>query len=254
MAYYYKTGVIVPFVQKFYKQMILVVAGLFIASMSAMTLSVSAATVPINGCSFTKSGNKWKLVSNCTATAQINLPAGTRLDGKNKTIKAGFAFTNNSNNAVLGIIDADNVKVEDLTIDGAGGTGLFGINAYQSQNVDLDDITLKNNTKNGLGVNGSEVTVNDISTANNAWGGINVDQGSGVTLPSILTVKGRSHHSDIAHIYVDDMNKLVQVNDVKNQYSLSHPNAFDTHPNDRLYTLKPVMSNHNDDDDHHDND
>ncbi len=47
MAYYYKAGVIVPFVQKFYKQMIVVVAGLFIASMAAMTLSASAATTTI---------------------------------------------------------------------------------------------------------------------------------------------------------------------------------------------------------------
>jgi hypothetical protein len=47
MAYYYKTGVIVPFVQKFYKQMIVVVAGLFIASMAAMTFSASAATTYI---------------------------------------------------------------------------------------------------------------------------------------------------------------------------------------------------------------
>lgn len=43
MAYNYKTGALVPFVQKFYKQMIIVVAGLFIASMAAMTLSASAA-------------------------------------------------------------------------------------------------------------------------------------------------------------------------------------------------------------------
>jgi hypothetical protein len=96
------------------------------------------------------------------------------------------------------------------------------------------------------------VTAKDITTAGNAWGAINVDQGSGVMLPSILTIKGRSHHTDIAHIYVDDMNEAVQVNDVKNQYSFSHPNAFNTHPNDRLYTLKPVVDNHHDDDDHDD--
>lgn len=43
MAYNVNTGVLVPFVQKFYKQMIVVIAGLFIASMAAMTFSVSAA-------------------------------------------------------------------------------------------------------------------------------------------------------------------------------------------------------------------
>ncbi len=43
MTYNYKEGVIVPFVQKFYKQMIVVVAGLFIASMAVMTFNASAA-------------------------------------------------------------------------------------------------------------------------------------------------------------------------------------------------------------------
>jgi hypothetical protein len=43
MAYNYKEGILVPFVQKFYKQMIVVVAALFIASMVSMTLSASAA-------------------------------------------------------------------------------------------------------------------------------------------------------------------------------------------------------------------
>lgn len=47
MAYYYKAGVIVPFAQKFYKQMILVVAGLFIASMASMTFSANAETLPV---------------------------------------------------------------------------------------------------------------------------------------------------------------------------------------------------------------
>ena len=45
MAYYYKTGVIVPFMQKFYKQLVVVVAGLFIASMATMSLSANAAPV-----------------------------------------------------------------------------------------------------------------------------------------------------------------------------------------------------------------
>lgn len=44
MTYYYKTGVIVPFMQKFYKQLIVVVAGLFIASMATMSLGVNAAS------------------------------------------------------------------------------------------------------------------------------------------------------------------------------------------------------------------
>jgi hypothetical protein len=47
MAYYYKAGVIVPFVQKFYKQMIVVVAAIFVASMAAMTFSASAVVLQL---------------------------------------------------------------------------------------------------------------------------------------------------------------------------------------------------------------
>lgn len=265
MKYSYQTGVIVPFAQRFYKQLTVATAGLFVATSAIMTLGASAAPLTVNGCNFTQTGNKWKLTANCTATAQINLPAGTRLDGNNKTITAGFQngtgiSDNTSNNSLIGIINADNVRVKGLTLDGTGGANMYGINVYQSQNVKLDDVKLKNNTKTGLGVNGSFVTVDDISTSGNRLGAINVDQGSGVTTPSILTVKGRSKHTDTVfvpqintsvpvHIYVDDMNKQVQVNDVRNQYSISHPGAKS---NDRLYTLKPVVNNHHDDDDHDD--
>ncbi len=249
MKYSYQKGLVVPFAQRFYKQLTIAVAALFIATFAATTLSVGAASVPLNGCTFLQTGSKWKLVANCTSTAQINVPAGTRLDGNNKTIKAGFDFTDNSNNSVVGIINSNNVRVKDLTVDGNGRLKLHGINVYQSQNVKLDEVTTKNNTKNGLVVNGSEVTVDDLSTANNAWGGVDVDQGTGVTTPSILTIKGKSRHTDVAHVYVDNVTKMVQVNDVRNQYSFSHPGV---QPFDRLYTLKPVVNNHHDDDDHDD--
>ena len=44
MAYHYQAGVIVPFVQKFYKQLIVMVAALFMATTLAMSLNASAAT------------------------------------------------------------------------------------------------------------------------------------------------------------------------------------------------------------------
>ena len=250
MSYHYKAGVVTPFAQKYIK---IIVAGMLaltlVATMALRSVS-SAAPLSVNGCNFNQVGNVWKLLANCTATAQINLPAGTRLNGNNKTIKAGFDFTSNSNNAVLGIIDSSNVKVKDMVIDGNGRTALHGINVYQSIGVYLDEVTTKNNQKNGLVVNGSEVTVKDITTANNTWGGINVDQGVDVTKPGILTVKGKSTHTDLGHIYIDNVTRMVQVNDVRNQYTFSHPAVFGR-PFDRLYTLKPVTPHH-DDDDHDD--
>jgi hypothetical protein len=99
--------------------------------------------------------------------------------------------------------------------------------------------TLKNNPRTGLVVNGSVVTVRDLTTAGNGWGGVDVDLGSGVTMPARLTVRGISNHSDVAHIYVDDSTKAVSVNDVRGQYVVSHP-GFNA--NDKLYTLKKVVT------------
>ncbi len=47
MIYNYKTGVIVPFAQRFYKQMTIAVAGLFLATFAAATLGVSAAPASV---------------------------------------------------------------------------------------------------------------------------------------------------------------------------------------------------------------
>ena len=250
MKYTYQKGLVVPYAQKYSKQLTVAVAAMFVATFAATTLHVGAASVPVNGCTFLQTGSKWKLVANCTSIAQINVPSGTRLDGNDKTIKAGFDFTDNSNNAVLGIIDASNVRVKDLTVDGNGRIKLHGINVYQSTNVKLDEVTTKNNTKNGLVVNGSDVMVKDLTTSGNAWGGVDVDQGGGVTMPSILTIKGKSRHAEMVHVYVDDMTKLVQVNDVRNQYTFVNPAGGPLF--DRLYTLKPVLDSHHDDDDHDD--
>lgn len=86
-------------------------------------------------------------------------------------------------------------------------------------------------------VNGSEVTVNNITTAGNGWHGINVDQGGGVTQPAVLTVNGVSNQTDTLHIYLDKFATAdVNVNDTNGQYE-SSDNVAKT--GDRLYQLKP---------------
>ncbi len=214
----------------------------FLATAVFSTSSVSALTT-VNGCSFDDStAGVWKLTADCTSTAQINVPSNTVVRGGGHTISPNFSKTGEDNNAAIGVINASNVTIRNLTINGASSVKLHGVNVFESTNVKLVRTTLKNNPRTGLVVNGSVVTVRDLTTAGNGWGGVDVDLGSGVTMPASLTVKGISNHSDVAHIYVDDSTKAVSVNDVRGQYMVSHPGI---QPNDKLYTLKKVVTTKN---------
>ncbi len=170
---------------------------------------------------------------NVTHRIDINVSDIT-IDGAGHTLMPTFTKTDNSNNATLGI-SGDNVVIEDLTIDGVNGINLHGINIYVAQNTLLTDVTVSNNDRAGIVVNGSTVEVHNITTSGNGWGGINVDQGGGVTEPAILTVTGVSHHDETTHIWEDDYTKedvdVVDVVDVEHQYT------YEDFGNIRVYTF-----------------
>jgi hypothetical protein len=191
----------------------------------------------VNGCDFDVSvPGVWTLLADCTATAEINVPTGTTLDGANHTISAGFFKTDTSNNAVLGVISDANVTIENLTIEGSGGTDLHGIVAYVSTNVSVSNVTLNNINRIAIDVNGSDVSVSNVTTANSGWEGIDVDSGSNVTQPSVLNVTGpMDQYNDARDIYIDSTTKVPAstVNDSTGQYTFQD-NKFQT--GDRLYT------------------
>lgn len=156
------------------------------------------------------------------------------IDGKNNTISPSFSKIDNSNNSSL-VIFSNNTTVKNIVIDGEDGTGLHGINIYKASNVLLDNVTVSNNDSSGITVNGSIVTVENIVTSGNGWGGINVDQGSGVTMEAKLIVKGHSSHNETTHIWLDDIRKNVLVDDTLNQY------YFTDYENTRVYMLKEII-------------
>ncbi len=156
------------------------------------------------------------------------------IDGGGFTISPTFTNSGTSNNAVFGIV-ASSVTIQNLIIDGSSGANLHGINVYVATNVLLDNVTVKNNDHDGIVVNGSTVTVNDINTSNNGWGGIDVDQGTGVTTQAKLIINGTSHQNETngVDIFVDDTTKNVLVQD-------THPSQYNytDYGNSRVYTLK----------------
>lgn len=181
-----------------------------------------------------ESGDIVELLDNISIDEQANLGSGVTLDGNGYTITSPFTKTNNSNNSA--IRPFSDTIIRDVTFEGSGGTNLHGINVYVADNVFIENVTLKN-YRSGLVVNGSEVIVNNITTAGNSWHGINVDQGSGVTQPAVLTVNGVSDQTDALHIYLDKFATAdVTVNDTNGQYDSSDDVAK---TGDRLYQLKP---------------
>ncbi len=193
----------------------------------------------------TNDGDTISLSGDVTTTAQITINRPITLDGNSNTIFSEFTRTSPDNNAAIGILDTTNVTIEDLTIDGVGGTDLHGINAYRSTNVLLDTVTINDPKRTAVVVNGSNVTVFNIITSGSTWHAINVAPGSGVTEPSVLTVNGTSIHSESAptpHIYTDDTSKNVMVTDTNNQYEIVYegPNPQNQSINARSLRLKTV--------------
>jgi len=146
-----------------------------------------------------------------SATVQVN--RSVTIDGNDETITAGGAISH------VILITASNVFIKDLTVDGDNNM-VHGVQAYVVTGITLDNITSINNGKSGILVNGSTVTVTDVTTSGNGWHAINVDQGSGVTTAAALTISGTSAHAEtVPAIWVDNKAKNVSVTDTDAQYT-----------------------------------
>lgn len=161
-----------------------------------------------------------ELDSDISTDKQITLAKAVTFNGNGNTISPTFTKTDNSNNSVIGI-QTDDIKINNLVIDGDQGTDLHGINVFRSKNVEINSVTVKNNDRTGLGVNGSDVKVTDIATENNGWHGINVDKLDADNNKSRLEILFTSNHQEVTNIpdiYVDDLTKG-EVVDVDGQYA-----------------------------------
>ena len=246
MQYHAQVGVLQSFAQKYTKQLVVLMAGFFVATLAATITSASAVVTTVNGCSIDDDGaGTWTLQSDCTVASRINIPADTTFDGDGNTIFASFPKNGNSDNAALGVIGADNVTIEDLTIDGAGSLawpdGLHGINVYESMNTVIKDVNIKNMSYSGVVVNSSTASVSGVTTSGSGWHGINVDQKTAE--PSVLNITGTMTQTDAWHIYSDHYGtKDITINDTLNQYSyVDNPLDPNGYTDDRLYTLKPQV-------------
>lgn len=124
--------------------------------------------------------NKDKNIS--SENALFTLPAGVTLDGNKQIITAASDWVKTDKNHIVGVVNAKDTKICNLTIVGnektKHGINVFGNNA----SMDIKNVTVKDCGTAGIVVNGATVTATDITTENNAWGAINVDKAGEFTL------------------------------------------------------------------------
>ena len=135
--------------------------------------------------------------TNSTPVSQgvINILSNITLDGNGKTIKAGTGFDYNPSGTrgehhVIAVMNpATNVVIKDLMIDGSNvptsnpqNGARSGINVWSNAgmiDVTVENVSVKNCSTYGLTVTNGDVTIDGLTTENNAWGGINADNKQG---------------------------------------------------------------------------
>ncbi len=121
-----------------------------------------------------------------TTDAQIHVMRDVTIDGAGSTlgVSVDLGTTNGSKHALS--VEGATATLKDLTIDSASFA--YGFNTYDEAVVTLENVSLLNSKGAGLTVNGSAVTATGLNTSDSAWGGVNVDPGSGVTADSVFTL------------------------------------------------------------------
>lgn len=102
-------------------------------------------------------------------------------------------------NNIINVSGATNVTIRNLTIVGALH---HGINIWECENVVIENVTIINSDATAITINGSDVTLNSVTTSGSGWGGVNVDLGNSGS--SEITVDENCAFGEYLQIYADD--------------------------------------------------
>lgn len=130
-------------------------------------------------------------VSDVVTNGVFNLPAGVMFDGGNFTITAKEdTWVGDSAQNHIFTITAGTSKISNVTIIGhakaKSGVLCYGVGTTAT----LENVTVQNMGNVGVQVAGANVTMTNVNTSGNAWGGINVDKGSDGSMPYVTYNSG----------------------------------------------------------------
>lgn len=106
-------------------------------------------------------------------------------------------------NNIINVSGATNVTIRNLTIVGALH---HGINIWECENVVIENVTIINSDATAITINGSNVTLNSVTTSGSAWGGVNVDIAKSTEEGTLttLTVDENCAFGEYLQIYADN--------------------------------------------------
>ena len=113
-----------------------------------------------------------------TVSSVITVDEPLTINGNGHTITADPNWSDTSGNGTKNIISINRVAGE-VVLNDVTFVGANGINVWDSDDVTLNNVTVKDSKGAGLTVGTDSVaTVNESSFSNNNWGDINVDKAS----------------------------------------------------------------------------
>lgn len=106
-------------------------------------------------------------------------------------------------NNIINVSGATNVTIRNLTIVGALH---HGINIWECENVVIENVTIINSDATAITINGSNVTLNSVTTSGSGWGGVNVDIAKSTEegVLTTLTVDENCAFGEYLQIYADN--------------------------------------------------
>ena len=123
----------------------------------------------------------------------LTLSKDLTLDGSGHTIRAkagtfSVSGDNGTGPSLLNLQDGAEVTLRDVTLDG-GSAAKHGLNIYHAGMVTLENVEISNCRWYALVVNGTELSVDGLTTSGNQWG-VNIDRGSRVTFANAAIAEG----------------------------------------------------------------
>ena len=123
-------------------------------------------------------------------------------NGEIAAVKEGWEAKEKNLITVLGLDAGEKVVMKNLTIRTSEN---YGLHLFKSD-AELQNVEVKYCAGAGIFVNGGTLTGSNITTIENIWGGINIDQGEKVTTPSKIDITNYESKEEDHAIYHDKAN------------------------------------------------